>query len=356
MEAGQNTIFGCLIGTAIGDALGLPCEGMTPEKQRRYYGEITGHRLLFGHGMYSDDAEHAFMAAQALVSSGGEVEAFRRSLARQLRGWFLLLPVGVGLATLKACCKLVLGIPPQSSGVFSAGNGPAMRSAILGVFAHEANLSNEHLIELNRASTQITHTHPKAEYGALAIALAARFGLEHKTIKPAEYLQFFHHHFPFDDAAATELKNLLNNCVDAVGQGLSPAEFCTAQGWVKGATGYIYHTVPAALQAWLSHPDDYRTSVLEIIRCGGDADSTAAIVGGLVGARNQSIPPEWRNGLYEWPRGEKWMQSLSLRLHEVAKTRQPQKPLDTFWPGVLARNIWFLLIVLTHGLRRLLRF
>ena len=352
----HDAIFGCLIGTAIGDALGLPCEGMTPEKQHRYFGEMTGHRLFFGRGMYSDDAEHALMTTQALIASGGDVEMFRKELAKQLRIWFLLLPVGVGLATLKACCKLVLGVSPQRSGVFSAGNGPAMRAAIIGVFAHKANLSNDHLIQLNRASAQITHTDPKAEYGSLAIALAVRYGLETESINSDDFFQFFIAHFPFDDEAANELKVLLQNCVDAVESGLTTHEFCASQGWAKGATGYIYHTVPAALHAWLSCPHDYRNGVLEIIRCGGDTDSTAAIVGGLIGTRNQNIPTEWRDGLWEWPRGEKWIHELSLRLHETAWGQNSQKPLGTFWPGVLARNVWFLLVVFAHGFRRLLPF
>jgi ADP-ribosyl-[dinitrogen reductase] hydrolase len=327
---------------------------MTPEKLHRYFGKITGYRLLFRRGMYSDDAEHAFITAQALIVSGGEVEAFRKELARQLRIWFLLLPGGAGLATLKACCKLILGVSPQRSGVFSAGNGPAMRAAILGVFAHEAKLSNEHLIELNRASARITHIGPKAEYGALAVALAARYGLENKTINADDFFQFFIAHFPFTDEAAREMTSLIGNCVDAVKTGLTTHEFCAAQGWAKGASGYIYHTVPAALHAWLSYPDDYRMGVLETIRCGGDTDSTAAIAGGLIGARNPNIPPEWREGLCEWPRVDKWMQKLSVRLRGVSVNQQPQKLISTFWPGVLARNIWFLLVVLLHGFRRLI--
>ena len=66
----REAIFGCLLGTAVGDALGLPCEGMTPQKQRRYFGEIVGHRLFFGRGLYSDDAEHTILVAQALISVG----------------------------------------------------------------------------------------------------------------------------------------------------------------------------------------------------------------------------------------------------------------------------------------------
>jgi ADP-ribosyl-[dinitrogen reductase] hydrolase len=174
-----------------------------------------------------------------------------------------------------------------------------MRAAILGVFAHEADLSNQQLIRLNKASTLITHTDPKAEYGALVIAFAARYGLQKYTIRPHEFLNYFTSHFPYDDEPARELIELIRRSVDAFERELSTADFCAAQGWTKGATGYIYHTVPAALYAWLRHPDDYRAGVLEIIHCGGDADSTAAIVGGLIGARSNKIPAEWVSGLCE---------------------------------------------------------
>lgn len=348
----KNAFERCILGTAIGDALGLPCEGLTPAKQQKYFGEITGHHLFCGRGMYSDDTEHTFMVAQALIQSGGDVALFQKSLARQMRLWILMLPGGVGLATLRACLKLSVGVSPERSGVFSAGNGPAMRAALLGVFAHEAQLAPEQLIALNQTSSRLTHTDPKAEYGALAIALAARFSLENETIKAAHFLDFFERDFPYHDEAAYELHVLLKECVATTEGGLSTSEFCASQGW-KAASGYIYHTVPAALHSWLHHPDNYRAGVLEIIRCGGDTDSTAAIVGGLIALRDENIPPEWVQGLFEWPRGIGWMQKVSVRLSEVARTGQMQKPVSTFWPGVLLRNIFFLSVVLIHGFRRL---
>jgi len=66
--------------------------------------------------------------------------------------------------------KLLVGVSPKRAGVFSAGNGPAMRAPILGVLiADESQLA-----AFARASTRLTHIDPKAEIGALAIAFAAR--------------------------------------------------------------------------------------------------------------------------------------------------------------------------------------
>jgi ADP-ribosylglycohydrolase len=33
----STAIVGCLLGTAVGDALGLPYEGLSPQRQRRIY-------------------------------------------------------------------------------------------------------------------------------------------------------------------------------------------------------------------------------------------------------------------------------------------------------------------------------
>lgn len=53
-------ILGCLLGTAVGDALGLPSEGMSRMRIARRWKGLR-HRLVFGRGMFSDDTEHTLM-------------------------------------------------------------------------------------------------------------------------------------------------------------------------------------------------------------------------------------------------------------------------------------------------------
>ncbi|MGA2244913.1 MAG: ADP-ribosylglycohydrolase family protein [Verrucomicrobiota bacterium] len=125
---------GLLLGTAVGDALGLPAENLSADKIRRRWRGQWRMRLLFGRGMVSDDTEHTLMVAQALLAQPKDATAFQRTLAWKFRFWFIGLPGGVGLATAKACLKLWIGFPPGKSAVNSAGSGPAMRSAILGAY------------------------------------------------------------------------------------------------------------------------------------------------------------------------------------------------------------------------------
>jgi hypothetical protein len=60
-------LTGILLGTAVGDALGLPAEGLSPRRRRRLMPGPWRHRLVFGRGMMSDDTEHTLFVAQSLL-------------------------------------------------------------------------------------------------------------------------------------------------------------------------------------------------------------------------------------------------------------------------------------------------
>ena len=300
--------IGCILGTAVGDALGLPYEGISRRRASRMFGSAERHRLFFGHGMVSDDTEQTCMVAQSMIDSGCDTDAFAQALAWRFRFWFLGLPAGVGLATLRACMKLCIGFNPKYSGVFSAGNGPAMRAAVIGAGVDDM----ETLRSLVRASTRMTHTDPKAEYGALAVALAANFARQHESVSAEAYLDQLASLLGED---GKELISLLKAAGESVAKGESTAIFADSMGQTKGVSGYVYHTVPVAIHAWLSHPRDYSKALLAIIHCGGDTDSTGAIVGGIVGTAvgKKGIPAAWLNGLLEWPRTVIWMETLGAQ-------------------------------------------
>ena len=91
----ERHLIGLLLGTAVGDALGLPAEGLSPGKiQRRWKGEWR-MSLIFGRGMVSDDTEHAFFVGQSLLTAPAHSAEFARGLASRIRWWFLGLPAGV---------------------------------------------------------------------------------------------------------------------------------------------------------------------------------------------------------------------------------------------------------------------
>jgi ADP-ribosylglycohydrolase len=341
---------GCLLGTAAGDALGLPCEGLSRARQMRMFPRLEGYRLFFGKGMCSDDTDHACMVAQSIAVAGNNPRRFASSLAWRLRFWLLGLPAGVGFATLRSILKLWLFFPPQFSGVRSAGNGPAMRSALLGVcFGHD----DAALIQHVAAATGITHRDPRAEAGALAVALAARSAMRAETRE--NYLAHLRRYLGPFAAAGSELVALAERAAQSAAAGQPTTAFADSLGCARGVSGYMYHSVPAALHAWFSFPRDFPAAVTAAIRCGGDTDTAAAITGAIVGAGvgKSGIPEPWLDGLWDWPRGVGWIELAAERaVHAAASGRGAGALYLAPW-RLFLRNVGFLLIVLAHGFRRL---
>nr|WP_255216368.1 ADP-ribosylglycohydrolase family protein [Pseudenhygromyxa sp. WMMC2535] len=313
-----------MLGTAIGDALGLPHEGLHPERiARRLRRRPLEHRMFLGCGLVSDDTEHTSMVARALASSGGEVEAFTRSLAAALRRWVLALPPGIGLATLRGSLRLLVGVPPERSGVDSAGNGPAMRSAILGVCAKD----DAHLVALTRASTRLTHTDPRAEDGAVLIARLAR------QLSRGE----------LDDSIIAMIRDL------EFRQRVREAWGGQRGSYERGVSGFIVDTVPAAVYCAL-WSEDARGAIESAIRLGGDTDTCAAIVGALVGARGglEGLPKDWLEGVRDWPLGVESLTALAVSLAEGSA------PEDQRWLASIPRNLGMIAVILGHLLLRAL--
>jgi ADP-ribosylglycohydrolase len=342
----QTHIVGCILGTAVGDAIGLPYEGLSRRRAAKLFGQPERHRFFFGRGMVSDDSEHTCMVAQALIASGGDVDSFRQHLGWRFRLWLLGIPAGIGMATLRSILRLWIGFGPHKSGVFSAGNGPAIRAAILGAAIDDPQL----LRELVHASTRITHTDPKAENGAFAVALAAQLARQQAT---ADY--FLDQLKSSLGADGDELSSLIADAVNSAKDGQPTDSFADSLGLSKGVSGYVYHSVPVAIHASFVHQHDFRSAVTAVIQCGGDTDSTGAIVGGIIGTAvgKNGIPTEWLDRLLEWPRTVSWMERLGVQVDSSISSDAKDRPIALPLWSLLPRNLFFLVVVLYHGFRRL---
>ncbi len=347
-----SRLRGLLIGTAVGDALGLPTEGLSRQRIHRLFGGHWQQRLLFGYGMVSDDTEHTVFVAQSLLRYPASPERFARRLGWCLRGWLLSLPAGIGFATLRAIGKLWLGFPPNRSGVYSAGNGPAMRVAIIGAaFATDPNRRAAYIA----ASTRLTHTDPKALTGSTAIAeLAAWIVRDRLTERPA--LEVFIALLRSCDLEDREWLTTVDAIAQAARDNVTVMELADRLELARGVTGYIHHTVPVVAYAWFRHCGDFRRTLTAVLDCGGDTDTTGAIVGALAGTMvgTAGIPAEWRSRIADWPHSLSLLETIANRLATVAITDQSAAPVRYFWPAIPLRNFVFLLIVLVHGFRRLL--
>ncbi len=342
----KDRFAGLILGTAVGDSLGLPAEGLSRRAiARRWKGPLR-QRLVFGHGMVSDDTEHTVLAALAATRSGQDAEKFGLLLARNLRFWLLCLPSSVGFATARSLVRLWLGFSPARSGVFSAGNGPAMRSAILGALhAPSPTLTAAYV----RASTHITHTDPKAEVAALAVARLAAWLFEadaHTPPPQSELVEILRSCAPAADAAWAGLVSKID---EGLGCGWTTEAFAEAIGCGKGVSGYAYHTVPVAVYSW-ARSASFREALEDAFRCGGDTDSVCAVVGALAGATYGplEIPESWLTRLADWPLSRRQLQALadSLASGTPAQAAFP-------FARLAVRNVVFLGVVLAHAARRI---
>jgi len=301
--------------------------------------------------MVSDDTEHTFMVAQALLDESNDAERFSQKLAWRLRWWFVRLPAGVGMATAKACLRLWCGFPPKRSGVFSAGNGPAMRAAIFGVMIDD--IEKRHAFV--KASTQMTHTDPKALTGAVAVADLAGWITRHdpKTLPPfGEIIELLLGIEPQDETWRDLVEQMRRGWED----NLPVLKFADQLGLQKGVSGYIYHTVPMAIYAWYRHFGDYRKTLESVIECGGDTDTVAAIAGTLAGTTvgESGIPQDWIDGICDVSIHVALLRNTATRLAELVEKGTSRGPIRYGWPLSIPRNLFFLLVVLRHGFRRLL--
>lgn len=334
----RSSLRGCLLGTAVGDALGLPYEGLSRRRVARWAPARLRHALLpGGRGMVSDDTEHTVILAWALSTTDAPA-AFQQALARGLRRWLWCLPAGIGFGTLRALLKLSVGFGARRSGVRSAGNGPAMRAALLGLCVGEDALWGYVL-----ASSRLTHTDPRAAAGAWAVARAAQ--LLAGGAAPAGVAGRLSRECP-----EPELKTLLLRVAEAVRAGDDTDTLTAALGLEDGVTGFVLHTVPVAVHVATTAPD-FAAALETTVRLGGDTDTVGAIVGALAGVRfgPEAIPVDWLDGLWDWPVDRARLEASAAAL--AAGTPAPGLP---FLPQLFRNLVVFMPLVLAHGLRRLL--
>lgn len=346
-----ESITGCILGTALGDAAGLKREGLSRDRAIWLHGSHPSPDLLFGRGYCSDDTEHTLMVGCAMLKSGGEPASFQKFFAGYLRRWLLSCPAGIGLGTLRAIIKSFF-VGPSRLGVGSAGNGPAMRSALLGLLARD----DAHLVELVTASTRVTHTDSRAIEGALIVARAARFALEHPDRSPLEFI---------DEAlewiTGEEIRLYFRAVKKGIENGDSPKTFAEQQGWAGGPTGYINQTVPTAIYCWADSEGDLQQAITSAVLLGGDTDSIGAITGAIAGAGcgTEGLPDRWIGQLAEWPRDVRWMKDLAMELDAQqtqitsASRGAAARPAPSMkWGRTVARNLIFGVTVILLYFRR----
>ncbi|WP_110516390.1 ADP-ribosylglycohydrolase family protein [Herpetosiphon llansteffanensis] len=178
--------------------------------------------------------------------------------------------------------------PSLHQGQGSFGNGGAMRVAPIGAF-WAADLA--HVAQQAAASAEITHAHPEAIAGAIAVAIAAALACQTRetTIpSPSTFLQLIQPWVPASQVA--------EGLAAAIQFDATTPIATVAARLGNGSKISAHDTVPFALWCAAQHLNNFEQAIWLTLEGLGDCDTTCAIVGGIVASYVgiEGIPAAWR--------------------------------------------------------------
>lgn len=285
---------GCLLGLAVGDALGAAVEFCPPGT----FDPVTGFRGGGPHGLlpgeWTDDTSMALALADSIASAGWDLsDQARRYVSWWLEGQYSVNGscFDIGITTIKALSKfrrsgdaLTSGIPVENA----SGNGSIMRLAPVPIhYAHLFPNQIEELARLAVESSLPTHASERCKSACayLSVVLAA---LIHGTPREEVLSPDWDHFQRLTRAMPLHVE--ITAVATGGFQSKRPPD-------IKG-TGYVVESLEAALWAFVS-AHNFRDAVLHAVNLGHDADTTGAVCGQIAGAYwgESGIPSEWLDGL-----------------------------------------------------------
>jgi poly(ADP-ribose) glycohydrolase ARH3 len=288
---------GALLGTFVGDALGMPFEGRPHSEVPDAVEMVEARR---GRGTYTDDTQMMIALAESLVERARVDE---QHLARAFAHAYDP-DRGYGGGTRRVLELWADGTPVAHAaaqifdGQGSRGNGAAMRIAPVAVVFRD---DTSRLLAEAASSAWITHAHPVGIDGAVVQAAAIGAALREEDILQAARAA----------AHTAEMKDGLRD----VGELLAGQPDAAGVHARLGSSSDARESVCAAIYAALVHPT-FEQAVRFAVRLGGDTDTVAAMTGAICAARDGagSIPDRWLAALEDGDRGRTHVEALAARL------------------------------------------
>ena len=301
----KSKFLGCLVGTAIGDALGAGREGMGMSRSE----DIVSLAEKLGQLIYTDDTHMTIGIAESLIERKGfdgehMAQTFIENYeAEPWRGY------GPGPPRIFGMIKSGEAWYSAANGLYrggSFGNGSAMRVAPVGLL-YSRNL--EKLREIAYQSSSITHSHELGKEGAALQACAVALALNTSSDEEIDRevflsrLQDFIQDRLYKEKVA-RIRELLGEqdkakVVAVLGNGIEAPR-----------------SVPTAIYCFLRQPQSYKDAVIYAVSLGGDTDTIAAMAGAISGAYLgiEAIPSEWRAKL----ENREYIETLAEKLWHIA--------------------------------------
>jgi ADP-ribosylglycohydrolase len=281
-----DRLRGCLLGGALGDAIGAAHEGMSQPSRPIEIGATT------------DDTQLTLAACEALVRGGGRVlpDLFAQVMLERYRAGSFS---GLGAATLGALRALAVGghwALVGRRGEHAAGNGAAVRVAPLAFVIDPRSSRGRGSV---RDVSRITHHSDEAYAGALAVCIAVHDAAHDRLAATETWWSSLLEALP-DTALRDRLEAL---------SGVEPTLDALA---AFGTSGHVVDSVPLAIAGAVRCALPFHALLEGIVKLGGDTDSNAAIAGQIRGARDglSVLPDAWLQRLVERPAIEDAVQHL----------------------------------------------
>jgi ADP-ribosyl-[dinitrogen reductase] hydrolase len=308
---------GAILGMASGDALGAGYEFGPPLPAGTPVSMDGGRRGPWAPGEWTDDTSMAIPILRVLAAGRPlEGDALDEIVAAWIDWSKTAKDVGIQtrqvFATATArTADAVLAASRRFAATHdrAGGNGSLMRTAPVALGYLEDGEEDE-LVRVARLLSDLTHADPHAGDACVLWSLAIRHGIRTGELDLRSGLQ----HLPAD--RATYWTDRLDEA-----EAHEPDHF-TRNGWV----------VEALQGAWsaITHGSTLVDVLERAVRGGRDADTVAAIAGGLAGAVHgaSALPAHWRRILHGWP----GLVADDLSRAAVLAARRGE-PADTGWPA-----------------------
>jgi ADP-ribosylglycohydrolase len=317
---------------AVGDALGAPLEGLSPQQIRTHYGRVRNYvdgvqawkRKPYRwrmRGLYSDDTQQALAVADVLLHCRRVDPERLADLYLGLmtpKGSFVGAHRGIGRSFRQVLSALERRVPAHLTGQPTAGIGAAMRIAPVPLYFGD---DVELMFESAMAGSLMTHRDIRSLSGALAVAHTIRrlaagepgtpslvFRIASDLVRDevqiaasyGDVVLKIEKHAGGLPRAVANTESLLELQRDAALAALvEEANRHGADPICKRATmGFPPACIPACLYLLLS-TGSFEEAVTEVVNLGGDTDTAGAILGAMAGARYgvDAIPTRWLDGL-----------------------------------------------------------
>ena len=304
MDPRFSRAYGALAGLALGDALGMPTQAMSPEQIRAVYGRITG--LVDGDasqpyapgmpaGSVTDDTEQALLVASLLVrgrgTSSGRVALDAGEFAHALLAWEdSMIERGsldlLGPSTKAALERVRAGEDPLTVGGAGTTNGAAMRVTPIGIAMSTAD--PEAFADAVWSSCQVTHATRQGFQSAALVAAAVSMGIDTPRSAASDMTALLWKAVSYVDSLPKrgawtpdpDVVAATRRAMQLVANPASSSLECLVEQ--VGTSVASAQAIPMAFALLARDPSPQ--ALLDAANIGGDTDTIGAIAGAILGA------------------------------------------------------------------------